>query len=52
MNTFAFLVLLIITLYTFGFAITLWKEKQKSGAIAVTFLSLLIMTLPFFTIFK
>ena len=31
MNIFAFCILLIITLYTFGFAVTLWKEKQKSG---------------------
>jgi hypothetical protein len=52
MNTFAFLVLLIITLYTFGFAITLWKEKQKTGAMAVTFLSLLIIILPFISIYK
>lgn len=52
MNIFAILMLLIITLYTFGFAVTLWKEKQKTGAIAVTFFSLLIMILPFFSIFK
>ena len=34
------IVLLIITVYTFGFAITLWKEKQKVGALAVFSLSL------------
>ncbi len=52
MNIFAFCILLIITLYTFGFAVTLWKEKQKGGAIVVTFLSLLIIILPYFSIFK
>lgn len=52
MKIFAFIMMLLITLYTLGFAITLWKEKQKSGAIAVIILSLLIITLPFFSIFQ
>lgn len=52
MNIFAFCILLIITLYTFGFAVTLWKAKQKSGAIVVTFLSMLIIVLPFLSIFR
>ncbi|WP_157081500.1 hypothetical protein [Neobacillus soli] len=44
-------VLLAITAYTIGFGITLWKEKQKFGAVAVFFLSLALLVLPFFSIF-
>lgn len=48
----AILVLLTIVVYTLGFAVTLWKEKQKLGATAVIFLTLSIMILPFFSILK
>ncbi|MBP1933910.1 hypothetical protein [Ammoniphilus resinae] len=52
MNTVAFLVLLIITIYTFGFAVSMWKEKRKLGAVAVFFLTLTMIVLPFFSIFR
>jgi hypothetical protein len=43
--------LIMITLYTFGFGVTLWKEKQKISALVVFFLTLAIIVLPFFSIF-
>jgi len=52
MNTVTFLILLIITIYTFGFAVTMWKEKQKLGAVAVFFLTLAMIILPFFSVFS
>ncbi|MCQ6277208.1 hypothetical protein JMM81_20245 [Bacillus sp. V3B] len=52
LNLFIIVTLFSITIYTFGFAITLWKEKQKGGAFAVLCLVSLIVVLPFFTIFK
>ncbi|MBS4215532.1 hypothetical protein [Neobacillus rhizophilus] len=51
MRILSFAVLLVIILYSFGFGITLWKEKQKLGALAVFFLCLTIVVLPFFSIF-
>ncbi|WP_164745620.1 hypothetical protein [Neobacillus mesonae] len=50
MKYFTIITLLVIAIYTFGFAISLWKEKQKMGAIAVIFLVLTIMVLPFFSV--
>ena len=52
MNILLGVFLLLITLYTLGFAITLWKGKQKFGAFMVFILSLAIIVLPFFSIFK
>jgi hypothetical protein len=49
-NIIAILVLLAIVIYTFGFAVTLWNGKQKMAALAVMFLSLAIIVLPFFSI--
>lgn len=51
MNYIAYFVLLVIALYTLGFAVTLWKEKQKSGAITVFVLALILVVLPFFSLF-
>ncbi|MEH7333829.1 hypothetical protein V7161_14390 [Neobacillus drentensis] len=51
MNTAIIIVLLIIAMYTFGFGMTLWKEQQKMGAVAVFFLTLSLIVLPFFSIF-
>ncbi|MGG1674858.1 hypothetical protein ACIFOT_03805 [Neobacillus sp. NRS-1170] len=51
MNTAISIGLLIIAMYTFGFGMTLWKEKQKMGAVAVFFLTLSLIVLPFFSIF-
>jgi hypothetical protein len=52
LNIFSILVLLGIEIYTFGFGVTLWKEKQKTGALAVFFLVLAMAVLPFFSILK
>ncbi|MFK9090831.1 hypothetical protein [Bacillus salipaludis] len=46
------IVLIVISIYTAGFAVTLWKEKQKYGAAAVIFLTLAILILPLFSILK
>ncbi len=51
MKSVTVIVLLIITVYTFGFAITLWKEKQKVECLAVFFLIVTLIILPFFSIF-
>ena len=50
MNLLTYIVLFVITAYTFGFGITLWKGKQKLSAMAVFFLCLTMIVLPFFTI--
>jgi len=46
---FSKLLFIVIALYTFGFSITLWKEKNKSGSLAVCALAASIAILPFFT---
>ncbi|WP_157273066.1 hypothetical protein [Neobacillus bataviensis] len=46
------IVLIGIAIYTAGFAVALWREKQKFGAAAVIFLTLAILVLPFFSILK
>jgi hypothetical protein len=43
--------LVTITIYTLGFGVTLWKGKQKISALAVFFLTLAIIVLPFYSIF-
>ncbi|MCQ6279391.1 hypothetical protein [Bacillus sp. EB600] len=48
MNKFFFVVLFIIIAYTFGFSVSLWKNKQKIGAVAVFILILTMIVLPFF----
>ncbi|WP_155928994.1 hypothetical protein [Bacillus sp. UNC41MFS5] len=42
--------LFLIIVYTMGFGVSLWKEKQKIGAMAIFFLSLCLIILPFFSI--
>ncbi|MBV7506698.1 hypothetical protein KW850_15645 [Bacillus sp. sid0103] len=42
--------LFLIIVYTMGFGVSLWKEKQKIGAMAILFLSLCLIILPFFSI--
>jgi hypothetical protein len=50
MGLFIYVSLFSITVYTFGFAVSLWKGKQKMSAVAVLFLTLCIIILPFFSI--
>ncbi|MFP3917238.1 hypothetical protein U5N28_05440 [Lysinibacillus telephonicus] len=40
---------MIMLIYSVGFSITLWKEKNKVGSIAVFILALLIAIIPLFT---
>ncbi|SEM60598.1 hypothetical protein SAMN05192533_10444 [Mesobacillus persicus] len=42
----------VIFLYTMGFAFSLWKKKNKVGAIAVTFLAFSALVLPYFSYFQ
>lgn len=51
MNIVFIIVLLGISIYSLGFAVSLWKEKQKFAALAVFCLTLSIVILPFFSIF-
>ncbi|MFB6466923.1 hypothetical protein ACE38V_08870 [Cytobacillus sp. Hz8] len=51
MNFILYFVLLAITLHTFRFAWTVWKEKNKIGSIAIMILGVSIAVLPSFTIF-
>jgi hypothetical protein len=50
MQIFIIVSLFLITVYTFGFGVTLWKEKQKLSALSVFFLTVAIIVLPFFSI--
>ncbi|MDR7240202.1 hypothetical protein [Neobacillus drentensis] len=50
MGLFIYVSLFSIIAYTFGFAVSLWKGKQKMSAVAVLFLTLCIIILPFFSI--
>lgn len=44
--------ILIIVVYTLGFSITLWKEKNKVGSIAVFSLTMSVIILPFFSVIQ
>ncbi|UYZ21341.1 hypothetical protein [Mesobacillus jeotgali] len=43
---------LLVSLYSFAFAVTIWKEKNKAGAIVISVLSISILILPYFTYIK
>lgn len=43
---------LLVSVYSFVFAVTIWKEKNKAGAIVVSLLSVAVMILPYFTYIK
>lgn len=40
-----------VFLYTMGFAISIWKQKNKVGAIAVSILACIAIVLPYFVTF-
>jgi hypothetical protein len=46
------LLVIMVFLYTMGFALSLWKNKNKIGAIAVFFLAVFAIVLPYLTYFK
>ncbi|MFD2445365.1 hypothetical protein ACFSO7_15480 [Bacillus sp. CGMCC 1.16607] len=52
MNIFIFLIALLVFFYTLGYSITLWKEKNKMGSLAVLLLALSVIITPFFTVIR
>ncbi|WP_170169231.1 hypothetical protein [Mesobacillus subterraneus] len=42
----------LVCLYSIAFGVTLWKQKNKSGAIVVIMLSVVSLILPYFTYVK
>ncbi|MBD8027562.1 hypothetical protein ACH0B5_01025 [Ureibacillus sp. 179-F W5.1 NHS] len=52
MDLIIWLVIVIMFLYAVGFAITLWKEQNKKGAIAVFILAIMIVVVPFFSVLQ
>ncbi|HLR14684.1 MAG TPA: hypothetical protein VK144_02590 [Bacillota bacterium] len=44
--------MLIVFMYTIGFAKELWKDKNKSGAVVVTFIALGVIITPFLSILR
>ncbi|MCM3570972.1 hypothetical protein [Neobacillus mesonae] len=44
------IILIGIIAYTVGFVISLWREKQKLGALGVLVLVIAIIVLPFFSV--
>lgn len=52
MKIFIYLLMMVIVIYTSGFSYTLWKEKNKIGAVAVLTLAIIVAVAPFFTILK
>lgn len=44
--------IIVVVLYTIGFGHTLWKKKNKLGALAVFMLACLAILLPYFTYFR
>ncbi|WP_180954163.1 hypothetical protein [Bacillus sp. M6-12] len=47
MNFFIMLIVLFVILYTIGFAVSLRKEKNKRGSVAVMVLAAALVVLPF-----
>lgn len=52
MTLFIYVMMTIMFVYTAGFAVTLWKDKNKSGSIVVFGLAMTIAIAPFFTVLK
>ncbi|SOC45020.1 hypothetical protein [Ureibacillus acetophenoni] len=50
MNIVVWLIMIGMFLYTIGFSIELWRQKNKSGAIAVCILAISIIIAPFFSV--
>ncbi|WP_174735188.1 hypothetical protein [Mesobacillus harenae] len=46
------LAILAVFIYTSGFALSLWKAKNKTGAIAVFILALACAIVPYLTYFS
>lgn len=52
MNVFLAIAIVVVFVYTIGFARVLWKEKNKIGSIAVSILACVALVLPYFTYFR
>ncbi|WP_156290515.1 hypothetical protein [Oceanobacillus salinisoli] len=52
MNTTITFVVIFVFFYTAGFAVTLWREKNKLGSAAVFLLAVSIVITPFFSVFR
>jgi hypothetical protein len=52
MNFIIILVMIVMFVYTAGFSIQLWKEKNRIGSITVFIMALTLAILPFFTILR
>jgi len=46
------LVVLVTFLYTAGFAVTLWRDKNKIGSFVIFLLAIGVVITPFFSVFK
>ncbi|QOR67730.1 hypothetical protein IM538_06245 [Cytobacillus suaedae] len=38
--------------YTVGYGFTLWKDKNKKGALGVFWIACMIAVIPFFTLYR
>ncbi len=47
-----YLAVIGVVIYTWGFALSLWRQKNKSGAIVVVVMSVIALVLPYFTYIK
>ncbi|WP_284139309.1 MULTISPECIES: hypothetical protein [unclassified Virgibacillus] len=52
MSLIIWLVMIGVFLYSFGFAITLWKRKNKAGVFIMLILAFAVLILPFFSVFR
>ncbi|WP_453994814.1 hypothetical protein [Bacillus nitroreducens] len=52
MSGFIYLLMLIMLIYTIGFSISLWKDKNKLGSVVIFGFALVIAVAPFFTLLK
>jgi 4-amino-4-deoxy-L-arabinose transferase-like glycosyltransferase len=52
MNIFVYSIMTIVFVYTAGFGVSLWKEKNKAGSVVVFLVALVVVVTPFFTLLK
>lgn len=52
MRILSWLIMITMVIYTVGFAVTLWKGRNKPGAIAVFLLAIGIVVVPFFSVLR
>ncbi|TCN21373.1 hypothetical protein [Mesobacillus foraminis] len=47
-----YLAVIGVVIYSCGFALSLWKQKNKPGAFVIVVLSVIALVLPYFTYIK